>query len=76
MLPLFAFGFAMLIEKARGSGAPSWLRVQNAVAIFAIASGIYLTGIHVFLWDENQSHNIWSWMFVDAQKAMLAHTRL
>lgn len=65
--PLFAFGLAYLLQ--RGQRSAPWLNVL-AIIMFSIA-GLYLTFIHVFLWDYSQPHNIWLWMFYYAPQEIL-----
>lgn len=64
MLPLFAFGFMELAQRL-STWRPSRV-VVPVVTGLAVTTGIYLTFIHVFLWDYDQPHNIWWWMFVEA----------
>lgn len=65
--PLFAFGFAYLLQRI--------LKLYPKSSVFGIRLfsifGIYLTLIHVFLWDYEQPHNILAWMFYYAPLAIL-----
>ena len=40
------------------------------VGVFSI-SGIYLTFIHVFLWNYDEPHNILAWMFYYVPKEVI-----
>ena len=65
--PLFAFGFAYIMQRIQ-----RLFPKLNAfgIGVFSI-SGIYLTFIHVFLWNYDEPHNIFAWMFYYAPQEVL-----
>jgi len=65
-LPLFTLGFAYLLERASLRYPVLYKRLYFPTVALLSILGLYLTMIHIFLWDSNQPHNIFKWMFHDA----------
>lgn len=73
-MPLFAFGGAYLIDRVytylKGMEICTvW--ISAFIVIICTSAGIYLTLIHVFLWDYQLPHNIIKWMFYYAPVRIL-----
>ena len=65
--PLFTFGFAYIMQKTQ-----NWHSKLSiiGISVFSVL-GIYLTLIHVFLWNYKEPHNIFVWMFDYAPREIL-----
>jgi hypothetical protein len=65
-LPLFALGLAFLLEKVRRRAGGRLTRPVLAAAAATMVLGFYLTLIHVFIWNYEEPHDVFRWMFVTA----------
>jgi hypothetical protein len=65
--PLFTFGFAYLMQRIQRS----WPKLNAFLIGVSTIFGIYLTFIHVFLWDYSKPHNILTWMFYFAPQIII-----
>jgi len=64
--PLFTYGIAYMIQR----GQASFQKLTGFALVAFSASGLLLTGIHVFLWSYDQPHNIAAWLFYHAPLAI------
>ena len=70
ILPLIALGLTFLIDAFKINFRKIYnFTVPLSISLVTIL-WFYLTMIHVFIWDYNEPHNIYKWMFYYAPKIL------
>jgi hypothetical protein len=70
-LPLFAMGLAFLLERVRRRSGDRFTGPVLAMAAVIVALGFYLVLIHVFVWNYQEPHDVFRWMFVEIPSKVL-----
>jgi hypothetical protein len=62
-IPLFVFGICYILDEFSKKYNLLYQKYISSIIVAGTIIGLYLTMIHVFLWDYEMPHNIILWMF-------------